>query len=145
MEWDREPEFSRQINTGLPKNETLKSPLQRQDTGIPRPWLVSARGDGVLMECLSYAALARWHLGSFAVSRLNVSAANFSQFFCIDTLKGVVDGGAAFLITANHSAVGPQGETALPKRATKWRTPCRPALCQKSTHVNFARPYSVVR
>jgi hypothetical protein len=31
-----------------PKNETPKSPPQRQDTGIPRPWPVSARGDKVL-------------------------------------------------------------------------------------------------
>jgi IS66 C-terminal element len=33
-----------------PKNETPKSPPQRQDTGIPRPWPVSARGDEVLMD-----------------------------------------------------------------------------------------------
>ena len=33
-----------------PKNETPKSPPQRQDTGIPCPWPVSARGDEVLMD-----------------------------------------------------------------------------------------------
>ena len=77
-------------------------------------------------------------MGKIAVEKTvpqsEIDTKNNSVFF-IDTLKASWTA-ECFLTTilpsgyeANHST----------ERRYKWRTTCRPALCQKSTHVNFAR------